>query len=74
MNSTKRMWAKSITWRVFALAVLATTTYVITGDGLHTSAITIVYNLIQIFMYFAHEWIWNKIGFGRRDNEQARGS
>lgn len=66
MNSPKRMIFKSFTWRVFALMVLFITTFIITGDIIHTSFISLAYNIIQIFTYFIHEYIWNKINFGRK--------
>ena len=42
LESKKRSWTKSITWRILAVLILAVVAYAITKDPLKTTIITVI--------------------------------
>ena len=65
MDTTKRSIAKALTWR--ALASLATfiISYMLTGDIVAATGIASVQVFVNLFLYYIHERIWNKIDWGQ---------
>jgi uncharacterized membrane protein len=65
MDTTKRSIAKALTWR--ALASLATfiISYTLTGDIVAATGIASVQVFVNLFLYYVHERIWNKIDWGQ---------
>jgi uncharacterized membrane protein len=61
-----RSFAKAISWRIVAFIVLGTISFLFTGSWEETAAITIVYTILQIFVYFLHERLWDRIQWGSR--------
>ena len=61
MDTKKRSWVKSITWRI--LAVISTTiiALVLTKDWALSLQIGIVNLFISTLLYYLHERVWNKI-------------
>jgi len=64
-EARKRSLAKAISWRVVAFIVLSIITYAFTGSLKETGLIALVYNGLQIGIYFVHERIWERIGWGK---------
>jgi len=64
----KRSLAKAISWRVVAFIVLSIITYAFTGNLRETGLIALVYNGLQIGIYFVHERIWERVGWGKPDS------
>jgi len=60
-----RALAKSISWRVLAVVVLGIISWVVTRSLIKVGMITLIYNLIQIFLYYIHERVWDMIKWGR---------
>jgi len=71
MDTSKRSWLKSVTWRIVGILVLGLITFVVTGNWKETTLITILFNVIQIIMYYTHERIWEKIKWGRKEHPLA---
>jgi uncharacterized membrane protein len=65
-DSNKRSLSKALSWRLTATIVLATVSYIFTGSALETAWITMVYNVIQIVVYFIHERAWERIRWGKK--------
>lgn len=65
-ESRARSLTKSFTWRIVVVIVLFLVTYFLTGDVPRASAITIIFNLIQIVLYYFHERVWARIEWGKR--------
>ena len=65
MDTTKRSIVKALTWR--ALASLATfiISYMLTGDIVAATGIASVQVFVNLFLYYVHERIWNKIDWGQ---------
>ena len=58
MENRKKSVLKSITYRIICITSLLTVTYTLTKDIYQTSSITLVFQIIQIFIYYAHERAW----------------
>jgi uncharacterized membrane protein len=65
-ESSSRSLVKAISWRLVAFTVLGLVSYTFTGDWKETTLITVVYNTVQIFIYFLHERLWDRIHWGRK--------
>lgn len=65
IDSKKRSFWKAITWRLFAIGLLAIISYITTGNLKAASLITLFYHSIQVFMFFVHERLWNYIKWGK---------
>lgn len=65
-ESRVRSLTKSFTWRIVGVVVLFIVSYLLTGDVPQASAITIIFNLIQIVLYYFHERAWIRIEWGRK--------
>lgn len=61
MDTNKRSIVKALTWR--ALATLATfiIAYTLTGDITAATGIASVQIFVNLFLYYVHERIWNRI-------------
>ena len=64
-DTKKRSAAKSLSWRLLAIFVLAAVSFFITRDVQETSIITLFYHLIQIAAFMIHERVWNQVAWGR---------
>jgi uncharacterized membrane protein len=65
MDSKKRSWMKSITWRIVGIIVLGIISYFATSNIKEMTQITLVFNGIRLNLYYYHERIWNRIEYGR---------
>ncbi len=65
MEHPKRSLLKAITWRVIAFTVTIFAVYIYSRDIKESLIIGISANLVKIFLYYAHERIWNRVKFGR---------
>ena len=65
MDTTKRSLAKSIVWRIIAIVVLGSISYLVTGDWKQVTIITVLFNCLQVILYYAHERIWSRISWGK---------
>ncbi|MBN1696988.1 MAG: DUF2061 domain-containing protein [Spirochaetales bacterium] len=45
--------------------ILGTASYFLTGNIKESLNITLLFNIVQTILYFVHERIWNKIGWGK---------
>ena len=64
MDTKKRSWAKSITWRVIGIVLLGLIAYLVTGDWKAMTPITILFHAIRVVMYYFHERIWLRVSWG----------
>ena len=66
-DSKSRSLVKAISWRAVAFLVLSVISFLITGSWAETTGIAIIYTVVQIFVYFVHERLWDGIAWGRPD-------
>ncbi len=65
MDTPRRSWAKSITWRILGIVLLGLITYAITKDWKEMAVITVVFHGIRVVLYYVHERVWLRIDWGR---------
>jgi uncharacterized membrane protein len=65
MDTKKRSWVKSITWRVFGIILLAAISLMITKDWRAMTTITLLFHGIRLILYYYHERIWERISWGK---------
>jgi len=65
VDSHKRSWAKSLTWRVIGIVILGGISWLFTHDWEQTTWITITFHSIRLVLYYYHERIWLKIRWGK---------
>ena len=65
MEHPKRSLAKAVTWRVIAFVVTIVAIYIYSKDIRESLVVGISANVVKIFLYYAHERIWNRVKFGR---------
>ena len=71
IEDKKRSLFKSVTWRLTALIVLGLISYLITGNWEEMTAITVIYSVLQVAVYFMHERLWAQIAWGRKQHPLA---
>ena len=60
-----RAWVKSIVWRLAGIVILGFVSWFITHSWKEMTTITILFHGIRVILYYFHERIWEKIGWGR---------
>jgi adenylylsulfate kinase len=70
MESHKRSIAKAISWRLIGAVVTIIVVYLITGKAILSIGAGVADSGVKLLIYYLHERVWNRIGFGR---ERAEG-
>ena len=65
METHKRSWVKSLTWRIVGIVLLGGIAYAVTRDWKEMSIITIIFHSVRMVLYYIHERIWLRIDWGR---------
>ena len=65
MEQPKRTLAKTLIWRVIALATTIVVVYLYSGDAKESLVVGFVANAFKMLFYYVHERVWNRIDFGR---------
>ena len=65
MDTKRRSFLKSLTWRVFATVLMTFITYLFIGSLTAAGLLTVIYQTIQVFMYYFHERLWHYVSWGR---------
>ena len=66
MESHKRSILKAITWRVLATLVTTLVVYFVTKKVALALGVGFIDAAIKMFVYYAHERVWDRTRFGRR--------
>ncbi len=69
MESKRRSFAKTISWRVWATIITTLVVFGATGEIKFAVEIGLLDTTIKLGAYFIHERIWNKISFGRVEKQ-----
>ena len=67
MESTRRSFAKAVSWRVIATLITMLIAYLITGESTFALKIGGLDTVIKFAAYFAHERAWLRIPYGKID-------
>ena len=66
-ESNIRSIIKTITWRITGSLATFLISYWITGNLTMSSTIAIIQVTANTILYYLHERVWNKIGWGRKN-------
>ena len=61
----KRTLFKTISWRIVATSTTMTIVFIFTGQVALSIGIGIVEVISKMFFYYGHEYIWDKIPYGK---------
>lgn len=71
MNESKtRSLAKAISWRITGTVDTFIISFFVTGEVTLAGAIALTEVITKIFLYWAHERVWNKIKWGKQNELQ----
>jgi uncharacterized membrane protein len=65
METKGRSLAKALSWRVFATVITGTVAFAMTGKLAFALQIGLIDTSIKVFVYFAHERVWQRVPYGR---------
>lgn len=65
MDTKKRSWIKSVTWRIVGVVILGAITYLVTWDWGKTTGITAIFHGVRLVLYYWHERLWERIDWGK---------
>ena len=65
MDTHRRSFMKTISWRVVATVVTGLITLWLTGRIDFAISVGLADTFVKFFVYYLHERMWSKIGFGR---------
>jgi len=60
-----RSIAKAISWRIIGTLDTLLVSYLLTGKVVLAASIASIDFITKMFLYFFHERIWNRIGWGK---------
>jgi uncharacterized membrane protein len=72
-DSRTRSLAKTLVYRVVAIALLAVVGYLYTGNAGEATTISILFNLAGALAYYVIERLWESIEWGRGGMETVTG-
>jgi len=65
-DTAKRSLVKTVSWRLTGSGATFLISYLIAGDFAVAGTIAVIQLISNTVLYFLHERIWNKIGWGRQ--------
>lgn len=65
MEHHKRTMAKTISWRIVGFLITTGVLYLFNRDAKQSLIIMGSADVVKIFVYYAHERVWNRVKFGR---------
>jgi uncharacterized membrane protein len=65
METKRRSLLKALSWRVFATVITGSVAFAMTGKAAFALQIGLIDTTIKIFVYFAHERVWQRVPYGR---------
>lgn len=71
-DSHARSLAKALSWRVIALAITTSVSYMLSESVAVALSIGVIDSAIKIGAYYAHERAWMNVSFGRKPRLGAR--
>ena len=66
-ETRSRSVAKALSWRVLAGFITTGVVLTMTGEMKFAAQIGIIDTVTKLLIYFLHERVWNKIGYGRME-------
>jgi uncharacterized membrane protein len=64
-EAIKRSLTKAISYRIICIVMLAIISFIFTGDLREVTGIVIVFQTIQMVIYYIHERVWERVQWGQ---------
>ena len=64
-KGVKRSLTKAISYRIICIVMLAIISYIFTGDLSQVTGIVVVFQGIQMVIYYIHERVWERVQWGQ---------
>jgi uncharacterized membrane protein len=64
-ESSLRSLAKTLSWRVTGSASTFIIVYLVTGSAGVSSGVAVIQMIVNTFLYWFHERVWNRIKWGK---------
>lgn len=61
----KRSLTKAISYRIICIVMLAIVSFIFTGDLSQVTGIVVVFQAIQMVIYYVHERAWERVKWGQ---------
>jgi len=65
-DTAVRSLAKAVSWRVTGTVDTFLISWIITGQVLVAGGIALTEIVTKVFLFWLHERVWNRIGWGRK--------
>ncbi|MBO0345512.1 DUF2061 domain-containing protein [Roseibium limicola] len=65
METTRRTFAKSVTWQIMGILTMTGLSYPHTGSLLSALSLSLTASLTGFCFFFVHEKLWNKVHWGK---------
>lgn len=65
-DSPRRSLVKTISWRITGSGATFIIAYLISGNIAMSGSIAIIQIVANTILYYTHERVWNKIGWGKK--------
>jgi uncharacterized membrane protein len=69
MEQHRRSIAKAISWRATGTLDTMLISWIVTGSTTAAVSIGVLELVTKTFLYYGHERVWNRIGFGKAKPE-----
>lgn len=69
METTRRSIAKAVSYRFFGTMTTAALVFLLLGQLELAAAVGIMDTIFKVFVYIAHERLWNRIPYGRESRQ-----
>lgn len=66
MDTPLRSLTKAISWRIVATLTTVLLVFMFTRNLIVSSGVGATELVVKILVYFLHERLWNKLGFGQK--------
>jgi uncharacterized membrane protein len=66
MDTSRRSLVKTLSWRLTGSGATFLISYLIAGNFAVAGTIAVIQLVSNTVLYFVHERVWNKIGWGRQ--------
>ena len=70
MQSRKRSWVKSVTWRVLGILILGVIAWGFTNSWQVTTGVTALFHAIRMVLYYFHERLWDRVDWGLKNKNE----
>lgn len=61
MKINAHLWKKVIIWRIVSVVGMLATLWVITGDLVESTSVTVVVQIVQTFIHAIFESVWKRM-------------